>query len=152
LFIARHFVDADSIYAYAQTAAGATPPLRQMTAPSTGANLGLAATADELFVSQYSVAKVQVYARNAIGSATPLRTIAGPVTGLGANVDVAIKGNELFVANSGYANVLVFAGNADGDVAPLRIIGGPATGFNAPFALAFGVLMLPDVVFADGFE
>ena len=152
LFIAPHFLDANSIYAYAQSAAGATPPLRQLMAGTAGANLGLAATAEELFVSQYLVAKVQVYARNASGSATPLRSIAGPTTGLGANVDVAIKGDELFVANSGYANVLVFARNADGDVAPLRVIGGPATGFNAPFALAFGVLMLPDVVFADGFE
>lgn len=151
-FIAPHFVDANAVYAYAQTAAGATPPLRQLTTPPSGANLGLAATSDELFVSQYLVAKVQVFARNATGSATPLRTIAGPTTGLGANVDVAIKGNELFVANSGYANVLVFARNADGDVAPLRVLGGPATGFNAPFALAFGVLMLPDLVFANGFE
>jgi hypothetical protein len=58
----------------------------------------------------------------------------------------------LFVANSGYANVLVFAINADGDVAPVRVIGGPATGFSSPMALAFGVLMLPDAVFADGFE
>jgi hypothetical protein len=152
LFIAPHFVDANSIYAYAQSAAGATPPLRQLTTPPSGANLGLAATADELFVSQYLVAKVQVFARSATGSATPLRTIAGPTTGLGANVDVAIKGNELFVANSGYANVLVFALDANGDVAPVRVIGGPATGFNAPFALAFGVLMLPDALFADGFE
>jgi hypothetical protein len=151
LFIARHFVDADSIYAYAQTAVGATPPLRQFTAPSSGANLGLAATPDELFVSQYLVAKVQVYARNASGTPTPQRTIAGPATGLGANTDVAIKGDELFVANT-IGNVLVFARTADGDVAPLRVIGGPATGFNAPFALAFGVLMLPDAVFADGFE
>lgn len=152
LFIAPHFLDANSVYAYAQTAAGAAPPLRQLTTTPFGANLGLAATVDELFVSQYLVAKVQVYARNAVGSATPLRTITGPTTGLGANVDVAIKGSELIVANSGYANVLVFARNADGDVAPLRVIGGPATGFNAPFALAFGVLMLPDVLFANGFE
>lgn len=150
LFIARHFVDGDSIYAYAQTAAGATPPLRQFTAPS-GANLGLAATANELFVSQYLVAKVQVFARNASGTPLPQRTIAGPATGLGANTDVAIKGDELFVANT-IGNVLVFAAGANGDVAPLRAIGGPATGFIAPFALAFGVLMLPDVVFADGFE
>ncbi len=152
LFIAPHFIDANAVYAYAQTAAGSTPPLRQLTAGTSGANLGLAATADELFVSQYLVARVAVYARNATGIATPLRTIAGPTTGLGANVDVAIKDNELFVANSGYANVLVYARNADGDVAPVRVIGGPATGFGAPFALAFGVLMLPDPLFANGFE
>jgi hypothetical protein len=152
LFIARHFLDANAVYAYAQTAAGAMPPLRQLTTPPSDANLGLAASADELFVGQYLVAKVQVFARNASGTAAPLRTIAGPSTGLGANVDVAIKGDELFVANSGYANVLVFARNADGDVAPVRVISGPATGFSSPMALAFGVLMLPDAVFADGFE
>ncbi|MGE4071038.1 MAG: hypothetical protein AB7E72_07675 [Lysobacterales bacterium] len=150
VFVARHFVDADSIYAYADNAGGATPPLRQLTA-SGGANLGLASTATELFVSQYLNAKVQVYARNASGAAAPLRTMAGPATGLGANADVALWNDQLYVANT-IGQVLVFASGANGDVAPLRVIAGPATGLVAPFALAFGVWTLPDAILADGFE
>jgi hypothetical protein len=155
LFIARHFVDSRSVYAYADTAAGAAPPLRHLTGAATGlgtANLGLASSPESLVIVQYLEAQVRIYARGADGDTAPLRTIAGLATGLGAPVDVALRGGELYVANSGYGNVLVFPANADGNVTPTRILGGPGTGFNAPFAIAFGVYVLPDAVFIDGFE
>ncbi|MBK8284365.1 MAG: hypothetical protein IPK97_05500 [Ahniella sp.] len=71
---------------------------------------------------------------------------------MAAAVDIAIRGNELFVANSGFGNVLVFPLGGDGNIAPSRVIGGAATGFNAPFAIDFGIYMIPDDVFVDGFE
>lgn len=154
LFFARHFLPPTDLTVFARLASGSALPLRQLAGNSTGlssANLGLAVTANELFVSLYLNARVQVYPRQADGDIAPLRTLSGPLTGLGANVDVAIRGDELFVANS-IGNVLVFSAQANGNSAPVRILEGPATGFNAPFALAFGIYMLPDPLFDNGFE
>ena len=155
LIVARHFTDAASIYAYADGAAGTDAPLRHLAGPSTGlgcCNLGLAATASELFVGQYYDARVLAFARAADGDTAPLRIIAGAATGLSLPLDVAVRGDELFVANSAPRDVRVFARDANGNVAPTRIIGGPTTSINTPFSLAFGIYMIQDAVFANGFE
>lgn len=155
LFIARHFADASSIYAYAGTASGMDPPLRHINGPSTllgCCNLGLAATPSTLLVSQYFDSRILAFARNANGDAAPLRVISGSNTGMALPVDIALRGNEVYVANSSPKNVLVFPVDGDGNIAPIRTIGGPSTGMDAPFAIAFGVYMIPDTLFDDGFE
>ena len=78
--------------------------------------------------------------------------LAGPATGLAMPLDIAVRGSELFVANSATGDVRVYPADAGGDVAPMRVIGGPATGLSTPFSLAFGIYVVPDTLFANGFE
>jgi|GEM_PF-914640 len=155
LFIARHFVDPTSVYAYARDATAADAPLRHLAGANTGlgcCNLGLAVTPAELLVSQYYDARILSFARNADGDSAPLRVLAGPATGLAMPLDISVRGSELFVANSATGDVRVYPADAGGDVAPMRVIGGPATGLSTPFSLAFGIYVVPDTLFANGFE
>jgi hypothetical protein len=155
LFVARDFTDASSVYAFDRNASGAAAPLRHLAGTSTGlgcCNLGLAATPTELFVCQYYDSRILVWPRSADGDSAPVRTLGGSTTGLSLPLDIAVRDNEIFVANSAPQDVRVFPANANGDTTPTRIIGGPTTGLHTPFSLAFGIYMIPDEVFANGFE
>src|SRR5438270_567157 len=101
-----------------------------------GVDSGMA-SAQEIFVPNFSNNSVTVYARTDNGNVAPLRTIAGASTGI-VNPDataVDLVNNELAVADCN-SYVSVFARTANGNVAPLRTIAGAATGLDCAIGLA----------------
>jgi len=104
-----------------------------------------ARAADEVYVSNYTTATINVYSRTATGDTAPLRTIQ---TGLDRphTMGMDIAHHELFVTNNRYANppdpahvpaVMVYDLSASYPFndAPKRSISGPATGLTKPAGL-----------------
>jgi hypothetical protein len=91
------------------------------------------ASAQVLFVPNFSNNSVTFYARTANGNVAPVRTIAGAATGLSGPFAVAVDAvnKELFVANSTGDSITVYPVRASGNIAPLRTLSGIDTGLSS---------------------
>lgn len=153
LFLSRHPDTGDqTIYVYARTATGSTPPLRTLQGVAMNFPSGLALTSTELIVSEYFNNIVRVFDRNASGANPGLRQFYDP-GGLFDPVDVWYRDGEIHVAARASNSIRVYPLDAQGEVAARRVIAGAATGLDQPIAVIDSAPPgRAEVIFGNGFE
>lgn len=153
VFVSRHPDTGDnSIYVYARTASGSSPPLRTILGQGLNFPSGLAVTETELVVSDYFNNAVRVFPRQASGSVTATRIISDS-SGLSSPADVWVRDDEIFVAARASNSLRVYGLNDNGSSVPRRVIQGATTGLSEPLSIIdTSVPAPPDRVFGDGFE
>src|SRR5205823_2759642 len=118
-----------------------------------GVDSGMA-SAQEIFVPNFSNNSVTVYARTDNGNVAPVRAIVGAATGLNGPFSVTVDAvnNELFVAStSGGDSITVYPLRASGNVAPLRTLSGAATGLSSIEGILVDVVN-DDLYVANNFD